>query len=768
MYLTVPNAALPNDREPPPVPAGVTGRRSRPDSGPNRLVRQIRSSLANVPTPRVFRLFALVSLAVLVVCGALAWAGGAGVLERIEANASVESGRRTLAVFERRAASLRAVAKEYGYWDATWQFAGQPDHPRNPSWLRENFVEWLPRTYGIQAMAITDGSGRVLFAWSGPSGVAAQGAIADPRILELVRRDHGVGAVLATPDGPFFVGGAEVAESEAQALAGETRGYLMVAVPMTDSLVAAIAAELQEQLSVLPGAAQPPTVISERRTSGVVEVRVALRDVLGRPAGVVAARRSRAFFTQQRRAGLLALGLAVALSSAMMVVVWILVHRVVVGPTREVARAFRTMEERGRLEPIIAPAVSPEWRTVLSSFNGTVEALRASQAQLVVAQKMEIVGRLAGGIAHDFNNLLATILASASVARDDLPRDHAVQEALGDIEHASRRAAELTRQLLTFARREQLKAAPINVNDSVTGVARLCGRTLGTDVSLVVESAPLPLTVHADAGQLEQALLNLCINARDAMAGGGTLRIETRLAEAPPTGADVVLRPTAEGPFVVISVADSGVGMSAEVRARAFEPFFTTKQRAKGTGLGLAMVFGILEAHGGGIAVQSQPGQGTRFDLYLPGGASAAAAKTEPRREIASGGDGTVLIIDDEAQLRGVLARGLTRLGFRAIEAENGRVGLERFAERDDVALVILDVVMPEMGGVEVFRRLRERRADLPIIICSGYSDDADVRSLLQAGACGLLPKPFDLFELSRMITHVLAATAATRREASA
>ncbi len=380
----------------------------------------------------------------------------------------------------------------------------------------------------------------------------------------------------------------------------------------------------------------------------------------------------------------------------------------------------------------------------------------ALSAQLRQAQKMEAVGSLAGGIAHDFNNLLGAVLMASSTLREETAGNPHAAESIETIEQASRRAAELTRRLLSFARREQRRTTAVAINEVVSNVVRLCERTFDRAIRIeVVTSDGLP-AISGDAGELEQALLNLCINARDAMANGGVLRLETKTRDIG-AAAGGPLRDISPGSYVTVTVADTGTGLTAQAEEHLFEPFFTTKGQGKGTGLGLAMVYGLIRSHGGGIEVRNRPGKGVDFEIFLPVGKGQPGVSPPTLVSTAPRGDERLLIIDDEPALRSAISRALSRLGYSVEVAENGARGLHCFRDKPEgFDLVILDIVMPEMGGTETFHLIRDIRPDVPVLVCSGYSATADLNELLGAGANGFLQKPFDAVDLALRVREIL------------
>ncbi len=427
-------------------------------------------------------------------------------------------------------------------------------------------------------------------------------------------------------------------------------------------------------------------------------------------------------------------------------------------------------------------------------------ALAAREVQLRQAQKMEAVGRLAGGIAHDFNNLLAAISSYAELLLDALPADaaaappaalaaavHDAREDVREIRRAAERGATLTRQLLAFGRGQLLQTRDLDLNLVVGDLGRLLGRVLGAEVELRLQLAADPAPVRADPGQLEQVLLNLAVNARDAMPGGGVLSIGTRHVLVPEgTIAEGAAAELAPGRYVAVDVRDTGVGMDAATLARIFEPFFTTKPAGQGTGLGLAMVYGIVAQTGGRVTVDSAPGRGTTFTLYLPAlaavpalAASRAAPADAPESPAPDGAGTTVLVVDDEAALRGAAARLLARRGYTVLEAGDGVEALG-VAERHagPVHLLLSDVRMPGMDGRELARRFRAARPEARVLLMTGYpgsEGDEHARLATDVGpsAAGVPPggpfpdgelgdapalqKPFTLEALAERVREVTA-----------
>jgi signal transduction histidine kinase/CheY-like chemotaxis protein len=381
------------------------------------------------------------------------------------------------------------------------------------------------------------------------------------------------------------------------------------------------------------------------------------------------------------------------------------------------------------------------------------EQRRAEDAQRQ-SQKLESIGLLAGGVAHDFNNLLVGILGYADLIAAEAGPGSTAEEAARTIVQAAQRAAELTRRLLALARLGQHRSERVDVHAMVKEAVALLGRTLDKSIRLETVFGARPHEVQGDPGQLQQVILNLAVNARDAMPGGGTLTLETSDVRIDDT---LVVPGLAPGPYVALSVSDTGVGIPAEHRARVFEPFFTTKSEGKGSGLGLATVFGIAKGHGGTVRLYSEVGVGTRFIVYLPAVAAAAPA-SDAEDEAAPRGAGTVLVVDDEEIVRRTAARVLTHLGYTPVGVPGGREALEWLASQPSPPVaVLLDLAMPGMDGRACFRELRARVPGLRIVLSSGFSRNGRGDELLAEGAVAFVQKPYRTAELARAMAKAAA-----------
>ncbi|MBW3541515.1 MAG: response regulator [Planctomycetes bacterium] len=384
------------------------------------------------------------------------------------------------------------------------------------------------------------------------------------------------------------------------------------------------------------------------------------------------------------------------------------------------------------------------------------ESLRLSEEQYRHAQKMEAIGLLAGGVAHDFNNLLTIILGFADCALSSLTPDAPLSEALREIRKAGERAAELTQQLLAFSRRQVLQPILVDLNEMVADTERMLRRLIGEDIELCSHLAAGLGNVKADSSQLQQILMNLAVNARDAMTGGGRLIIETANVEL---DADFC-RPLTDvepGPYVLLAVSDTGCGMDEATRSRAFEPFFTTKERGQGTGMGLATIYGIVKQSRGHIALYSEPGYGTTFRIYLPRTfATALAPPAAPAPRLERGTE-SILLVEDEESVRGLTKFFLQSSGYTVVDAPCGNDALEALEKRArGVDLLLTDVVMPGMSGRELADHVRERHPGTRVLYTSGYTDQAIARrSVLEEGHV-LLQKPFTRRGLLTKVRQVL------------
>ncbi len=383
------------------------------------------------------------------------------------------------------------------------------------------------------------------------------------------------------------------------------------------------------------------------------------------------------------------------------------------------------------------------------------EELRSAEVQLRQAQKMEAVGQLSGGIAHDFNNLLTIIAGNAELLVEELDSAETSRELAEIVLRAAERGSELTQRLLAFSRRQPLNPALTNCNKVVKGTTELLCRTLGAKIELVPQLCDEIWPVIVDQGELENALINLVVNSRDAMPNGGTITIRTENRHVPATIGSQDLPP---GEYVVITVADTGIGISAEIQQRVFEPFFTTKERGKGTGLGLSTVFGFGKQSGGHVVIESNPGRGTTVRLLLPRGYGSTIDEAQKTSVPLSTRPGRILLVDDDESVRRTIASMLTSLGYRPIEAEHAAAALEIIAH-EEINLLLTDVVMPgAMSGWELAIEARRQCPRLKTVVMTGYSEKAfAARQKGEAPLMDILRKPFKKEELARTLRQAFS-----------
>ncbi len=402
----------------------------------------------------------------------------------------------------------------------------------------------------------------------------------------------------------------------------------------------------------------------------------------------------------------------------------------------------------------------------LEAMNTTLEArvkertreLEESMERLRQAEKMELVGRLAGGVAHDFNNLLTCILGNVELARMRTQPDAPVLRFLDDVELAARRSADLTYQLLAFARKQVIQPRLLSLNQCVNEAERLLQRTLGEHIKLVCELSPTPPMVMVDPGQISQVIINMGVNARDAMPKGGRLNIKASFE----TLDDSVLKEYPDvrpGRYAVLTVADTGTGIVEAEQKRIFEPFYTTKKPGKGTGLGLATTYGIIKQHGGHIALKSVPGEGTTFSVYLPlcEDKEPLPAHESSGTAPAIGGTPTVLLCEDDDLVREVVEAALSDIGYTILVAQDGDQGLKMaLACPQPISLLITDFVMPSISGLELERRLRETQPHVKVLFITGYAENAISSPGANDKRRQLLQKPFSPKELFKKVREMI------------
>ncbi len=407
----------------------------------------------------------------------------------------------------------------------------------------------------------------------------------------------------------------------------------------------------------------------------------------------------------------------------------------------------------------ISPPMAPE--EMLARVGQLIAGHKQLEENLRQAVKMEAVGRLAGGISHDFNNLLTVILGHCNLLLGRITVDDPAYPRLTEIRAAGERAASLTQQILAFSRKQVLKPKVVNLASTLQDLDRMLRRVLGEDVQVDTDVAEELGQVRVDPSQVEQVLMNLVVNARDAMPQGGKLRLELKNADIEASSRS--FHDVPPGPYVMIAVTDTGMGMSGEVRKRVFEPFFTTKEPGKGTGLGLATVYGIVQQSGGYVWLYSEPGVGTTFKIFLPRVADPPEAAPVEHAEEAGGGQETILVVEDDERVRSLVAEVLESAGYTVIAVSSGSEAIARYeAHAREIQLLITDLVLPKMGGKEIAERLTDLQPGLKVLFISGYTGDILANQGIPAGPhMDFLQKPFGLRALRTKVRAVLDAQTA-------
>ena len=418
------------------------------------------------------------------------------------------------------------------------------------------------------------------------------------------------------------------------------------------------------------------------------------------------------------------------------------------------------MSRAGRVIPVSQVSVihtDPDGKIAyISTISRDVTEHKALEEQLRQAQKIEAVGQLAGGLAHDFNNLLTAVLGYAQILEETFEPGDPRRLDTREIRKAGERASQLTRQLLAFSRKQILQPVVLGLNDVIDGIGRMLSRVVGEHIRLELKLDPHLARVKADPGQVEQILVNLAVNAADAMERGGTLTIETSNVALDAAAARRANAP-APGPYVMLSVCDTGTGMTPETQLRIFEPFFTTKAVGKGTGMGLATVFGIAKQSGGTVTVRSKPGEGTIFNVYLPQTDEPKTGAAAQPPAVEHQGARTVLAVDDDPGVLTLVTAFLTRDGYTVLAAQDSETAMNLAASHDAIDLLLTDVVMPDVDGPTLFARLRSRQPALRVLYMSGYADSAIVDRGVLAPGTQFISKPFAGHALLTKVREALA-----------
>lgn len=425
----------------------------------------------------------------------------------------------------------------------------------------------------------------------------------------------------------------------------------------------------------------------------------------------------------------------------------------------EVRRVNEELEHRVAARTADYKQAADSLQQALQDLRGEMRRREELEQQLIQAQKMEAVGRLAGGVAHDFNNLLTVILGYNEMLREQVKLDAVAVEYAAEVRQASERASALTNQLLAFSRRQIAAPRITNLNAIVGDIDKMLRRIIGEDITLDIHLDPALPAVKVDPSHIDQVIMNLAVNSRDAMPGGGRLTIETAGVELSEEYAASHLE-ILPGRYALLTVSDTGVGMDAGTRTRIFEPFFTTKEKGKGTGLGLSIVYGIVKQNGGEILVYSEPGRGTAFKIYLPAAKDTVQASVAPVADAPPAGkeSGTILIVEDEEQVRNLAQAMLTRQGYRVLAFSSSTDALQLLrAGTEEIDLLFTDIVMPQMSGFELVREAQTIRPGIKTLFMSGYTDASMTSQGLITSETPFIQKPFTAATLRSRVRDALA-----------
>jgi len=419
------------------------------------------------------------------------------------------------------------------------------------------------------------------------------------------------------------------------------------------------------------------------------------------------------------------------------------------------------LEDRVRARTAELAAANVSLRKEIAERIQAEEELRRSEEQLRHAQKMEAIGKLAGGVAHDFNNLMTVVLGYSELMSLALPDEDPMRDELAEVSRAGERAAGLARQLLAFSSRQVIYPRALNINDAAANMEKMLRRLIGNDIKLAANYAPDLAKIKADPGQIEQVIMNLVVNARDAMPDGGQVTVRTSNASINAPTPQMVI-PAGPGPYVCLSVLDTGTGMPPEVIARIFEPFFTTKAPGKGTGLGLSVVYGIVRQHQGALELYSEIDRGTEFRIYFPVLTTAETAAAEQARDpaVIRGTGERILVIDDQEPVRRLAKTGLKQNGYEVVEAGTGKAAREVFtANAGQFAAIVTDIVLPDIGGILLAQELQAANPKLKVVLASGYFGERARWEDVQKLGYQFLPKPFTMSALLQALHQAIHQT---------
>lgn len=704
------------------------------------------------------------------------------------ANDRAQSASKLLArTFDTQLPQLRAALSETASDSAVQRFLGTND-PRDRSAAERSLANKIAKTPQVIGLELRDRDGKRLV-WVGGPDSAKAAVLRGGHVASVPPGGMLAGPIVADRGTLFYESTAPITRSPGDTVAtlaqfrelGSAQSAQLIAGLIGSHatfLIGDTTGVWNNLVTVVPGPplnSRSPSVLSYTASDG--SARLGSWAVVRQAPWIVWVdiRTSSILAPARRFLGVMALaGLLILILGA--IGAW-LIGRQITTPLHDLALAAKDISDGDYTRRVVVPS-EDELGVLAESFNDMAHVIEDShrelegrmaatvhdltrqrklEDQLVQAQKMEAVGQLAGGVAHDFNNLLTVIMSYSSMLLTDMGANDAARGDIQEISDAAQRAATLTRQLLAFSRKQVLQIRAVNVNAVVVDVERMLRRLIGEDILLTTHLNSDLALINADPGQLEQVLINLAVNARDAMPGGGDLTITTDNAELTEEHRERHLN-AAPGEYVMLAVTDTGSGMTKEVQQRLFEPFYTTKGVGKGTGLGLATVHGIVKQCGGDVYVYSETGHGTTFKVYFPRLAKAAPIPTIPEhRAITPSGTETVLLAEDDEAIRTLGARVLGALGYNVLVARTGGEALRIVAEyKGKIDLIATDVVMPEMNGSQLVERVLEARPGIRVLFMSGYTDDEVMRRGVIDGQTAFLQKPFTPDLLAHRVREVL------------
>lgn len=709
--------------------------------------------------------------------------------QRAETELAKREAKRASTALAYELARLDTTAQDYASWDDTYAFVQKFDQ----AYVDSNFVATTFTNNRFSLALIINRNGETVFAKhvdpaTGENSPVPESLAKHECLHGLLRKvadtEEGVSGLLELPEGLYLVATKPVLTSE---YVGPAQGALLFATLLDEAETGVMSKVTGLSLAILPldpenavGAEILRLSTGNEAMEGHVHVLsdqkiaadILLRDICGDPVSALRVTMPRSLRAEVMLLLRFVLWSIVSISVVLGLVVTVFLDRVFLERLSRLRAFIDDLRSSNRLDSRVEVSGTDELSAFASHLNGMLDKLEEDVArrereererknleeQFRHAQKMEAIGQLAGGVAHDFNNLLQVILGHLDLMQRAPGLGHITHADIAAIREAAEKAADLTRQLLAFSRRQIIQPERLDLNEVILDVLKMVRRVIGEHIEPCFIPGQHLGTIQADRGQLAQILMNLCVNARDAMPGGGRLTIETQAVQLDNDHAER-FSGAVPGPYVRLSVADTGQGMDDETKAHIFEPFFTTKELGRGTGLGLATVYGIVKQHGGFIEVESRKEMGATFHIYLPVVEGPPEKREHKPVQQAAGGTETILVAEDEEPVLNLTTRILRGAGYTVLTANDGEEALRIF-ERNaaTVDLALLDVIMPSMNGREVMERIQAIDGHTRFLFCSGYSEDTIDKDFVIEKGVRLVPKPYARTELLRAVRETLDA----------